>query len=42
MFCCFKTKKAEKIEDIAWKPHPKEGHDNPTFSQDDINLSQMT
>lgn len=41
MFCCLKTNKAEKIKDISWKPHPIAGHDNPTFSQDDISLSQM-
>ncbi|KAG9490557.1 hypothetical protein GDO78_006081 [Eleutherodactylus coqui] len=41
MFSCFKTNKGDKIEDISWKPHPKVGHDNPTFSQDEISLSQM-
>ncbi|XP_056425376.1 sodium-coupled monocarboxylate transporter 1-like isoform X1 [Hyla sarda] len=42
MFCCFKANKAEKIEDVSWKPYPKEGHDNPTFSQDDISLYQRS
>ncbi|XP_075716189.1 sodium-coupled monocarboxylate transporter 1-like [Rhinoderma darwinii] len=42
MFCCLKTNKADKIEDLGWKPYPNAGHDNPTFSQDDISLSQIT
>ncbi|XP_040263127.1 sodium-coupled monocarboxylate transporter 1-like [Bufo bufo] len=41
MLRCFKTNKKENIEVLEWKSHPGEGHDNPTFSQDDISLSQV-
>ncbi|XP_063783898.1 sodium-coupled monocarboxylate transporter 1-like [Pseudophryne corroboree] len=39
MLCCFKSHKDDKTEDL--KPQVENGHDNPAFTQDDFNLSQL-
>ncbi|XP_053575790.1 sodium-coupled monocarboxylate transporter 1-like [Bombina bombina] len=36
-----KSKKGDKVECLDWKPHLDQGHDNPTFIQDNMTLSEL-
>ncbi|KAM4676278.1 sodium-coupled monocarboxylate transporter 1-like [Discoglossus pictus] len=38
---CHKSDRSEKVEGLHWKPHLEQGVDNPAFTQDNMNLSEM-
>ncbi|KAM5170177.1 sodium-coupled monocarboxylate transporter 1-like isoform 2-T2 [Mantella aurantiaca] len=41
ILCCLKSKKDDNVEILQWKSHNQQGQDNPAYTSDDLNLSQI-
>nr|DBA30963.1 TPA: hypothetical protein GDO54_006884 [Pyxicephalus adspersus] len=41
ILCCLKSDKNDNIEILEWKSHNVQGHDNPAYTSDNLNLSQI-